>query len=196
MVSMTKENIRRSQGPPQQRKTDRMDIQFDLNGRRATTGAQRLPTDLSTCLGPRALLNLCLDAVQQLPENDLRAARARHPETRPEMLITLLTYCYSVGIYDSRDIEAASRTDRTLRYICAGARPDWQTLRRFRRYHRSILQASLVHVMKQTWAFQFETGEADYVGYDWFETQLVEEFTQTATVRLDLAALLDGLDAY
>lgn len=172
-----------------------MDIQFDLNGPPAAARARRLPSDLSQCLGPRALLQLCLDAVQHIPENALRAARSRHPETRPEMLITLLTYCYSVGIYDSRDIEVAARTDRTVRYICAGARPDWQTLRRFRRYNRAILAASLVHVMKQTWAFQFETGEADYVGYDWFETQLVKEFTQTAVVRLDLAALLDGLDA-
>ena len=118
----------------------------------------------------------------------------RHPEARPEMLITLLTYCYSVGLYDSTDIEWTTRTDRTLRYICAGTKVPWQVLRRFRRTHRELLEVSLVHVMKQAWAFYFEKGEADYAGYDWFETELVREFHQAARVRLDVAALLDGAD--
>ena len=156
--------------------------------------SRALPTDLSQCLGSRALLQLCLDAVQQIPSAQLAEVRKHMPGTRPEMLITLLTYCYSVGMYDSRDIEWASRTDRTIRYICAGVRPEWRTLRRFRRNHRDLIRASLIHVMKQTWAFHFETGEADYVGYEWFESELIHEFTETAVGRLDIAALLDRAD--
>ena len=153
-----------------------------------------LPTDLSQCLGSRALLQLCLDAVQHVPSSQLAQLRKTMPKARPQMLITLLTYCYSVGIYDSRDIERASRFDRTIRYICAGVRPEWQSLRRFRRHNREILRDSLVHVMKQTWAFHFETGQADYVGYDWFESELISGFTETAMARLDMAALLDRAD--
>lgn len=159
------------------------------------TRLRLLPADLSTCQGQRPLLKLCLDAVQQITPADLQKARERTTEGRPEMFITLLTYCYSVGHYDSRDVESAIRTDPTVRYICAGCRPDWQTLRRFRRNHRDILRDSLVHVMKQTWAFHFETGEADYVGYDWFESELVRELTEAAMARIDLAALMDGADA-
>jgi len=157
--------------------------------------ARALPPDLSQVMGCRALLQLCFDAVQQIAPERLAEARERIPGCRTEMLITLLTYCYSVGIYDSWDIESANRTDRTVRYICAGTRPEWQTLRRFRRHNREILRDSLVHVMKQTWAFHFETGEADYAGYDWFESELIKEFTETAMARLDLAALLDRADA-
>jgi len=131
---------------------------------------------------------------QRGKKDQLAEVRKHIPGTRPEMLITLLTYCYSVGMYDSRDIEWASRTDRTIRYICAGVRPEWRTLRRFRRNHRDIIRASLIHVMKQTWAFHFETGEADYVGYEWFESELIHEFTETAVARLDIAALLDRAD--
>ena len=156
--------------------------------------ARALPADLSQCLGSRALLQLCLDAVQHVPAAQLAQARRGMPGSRPEMLITLLTYCYSVGVYDSRDIEWSSRTDRTIRYICAGSRPQWQTLRRFRRNNREIIRDSLIHVMKQTWAFYFETGEADYVGYEWFESDLIREFTETATARLDIAALMDRGD--
>jgi hypothetical protein len=166
-----------------------------LNNVGASPGrARSLPTDLSQVLGARALLQLCLDAVQRVPADQLAQARRGLPGTRTEMLITLLTYCYSVGIYDSRDIELASRTDRTIRYICAGVRPEWQTLRRFRRHNRDILRDSLIHVMKQTWALHFETGEADYVGYEWFESELINEFTETALARLDIAALLDRAD--
>jgi hypothetical protein len=170
-------------------------METKLNQSGASPGrARALPSDLSQCLGCRPLLQLCLDAVQHVAPARLSQARERLPVGRPEMFITLLTYCYSVGIYDSRDIELASRTDRTIRYICAGIRPEWQTLRRFRRHNRDMLRESLIHVMKQTWAFHFETGEADYVGYEWFESELIHEFTETALARLDLAALLDRSD--
>lgn len=171
-------------------------MEMKLTDPRKNGGRNRvLPADLSACLGRRALLNLCLDAVQLVPRADLERARKHQTEPRPETLITLLTYCYSVGIYDSRDIEWSIRADATVRYICAGVRPDWHTLRRFRRANRDSLRDSLVHVMKQTWAFHFETGEADYAGYDWFESELVTEFKAMAVTRLDLAALLDGSDA-
>jgi hypothetical protein len=157
--------------------------------------ARLMPADLTTCLGNRALLRLCLEASQLADPKLMAEARAHQPNERAEMLMTLLTYCYSASIYGSRDIEQAIRTDPTVRYICAGRRPDWQTLRRFRRQNRELIHSSLLHVLKQTWAFHFETGEADYVGCDWFESDLVKELTQTATVRLEVAALLDGADA-
>ena len=113
---------------------------------------------------------------------------------RPEMLTTLLTYCYAVGLYASEDIELAARTEATIRYICAGYRPDEQTLRRFRRHHRNLLQTALVHVFKQVWTFHFEKGEADYAGCDWFEAELTTQLERSATGRLDVAVLLDEVD--
>ena len=154
-----------------------------------------LPADLSGSVGKPTLIKLCLDSVQGADPVLLAAARKHFLGLRPEMLVTLLTYCYSTGLYDSRDIVSAIRSDPTIRYICAGTRPDWRTLRRFRRYNRDLLRAALVHFFKQTWAFQLEIGEADYVGYDWFESELVSQFNHAAAGRLDVAALLDGSDA-
>jgi transposase len=154
-----------------------------------------LSSDLSRCVGERGLLKLALDAVLTLDPGRLQEARKRSPEFSPQMMLTLLTYCYSASLYGSRDIEWAVGRDATVRYICARAYPDWQRLRRFRRRHRDLLHQSLVYVLKQTWALKFDEGEADYVGYEWFEFELIELINQAATDRLEFAALMDGAES-
>ena len=49
--------------------------------------------------------------------------------------------------------------------------------------------------MQQTWALKFDEGEADYVGYEWFESDLLEQVNAEALERLDIAALMDGADS-
>src|ERR1043166_6081466 len=140
--------------------------------------------DLRRMLGEQGLLRLSLDAVQalDLPWTPRRGGKGA--EFRPQMLMTLLTYCYLSTFYGSRDIELAIRHDPTVRYICARAMPDWLTLRRFRREFRAALHQCLVWVLKQTWALRFDEGEADYVGYEWFESQMVEQMNEEASERL------------
>src|SRR5262245_17255696 len=117
-------------GPMEQNNRTTTKVDHPLEIRPGT----RLPADLRSFLGPQALLKLCLDAVQHVtPALLLEARRHEVPSgTRPEMLLTLLTYCYASGICDSRDVEVATRLDQTIRYICAGVRPDWASIRRFR----------------------------------------------------------------
>src|SRR6266496_3459218 len=111
---------------------------------RAGRGGSLLSADLRRSLGEAGLLRLALDAVQALDPHlfDLEGRRA--VGLRPQMMLTLLTYCYAAAIYGSRDIACAIEQDRTVRYICANARPDWQTIRRFRRQFRGPLHQSLV----------------------------------------------------
>jgi transposase len=154
-----------------------------------------LPADLTPFLGERGLLKLVLDAVQIVDPARFVVEERSHPVFRPQMMLTLLTYCYSAKIYGSPDIEWALRHDKTVRYICARTYPDWQTFRRFRRQHRDLLQQTLAYVFKQTWALKFDEGEADYIGYDWFELELNSEVNAAVQERLDLAALLDGVES-
>jgi hypothetical protein len=111
------------------------------------------------------------------------------------MMMTLLTYCYGASLYGSRDIEWAIRHDRTVRYICARTFPDWHAIRRFRRRHRELIRECLTYVIKQVWALKFDEGEADYVGYDWFESEFVGQVQAEALDRLDVAALMDGVES-
>jgi hypothetical protein len=162
---------------------------------RKETKPHPLSSDLSQWVGQRGLLKLALDAVQTLDPKRLQEARKRFPVHSPQMMLTLLTYCYSASLYGSRDIEWAIEHDRTVRYICARAFPDWQSLRRFRRHHRDLLLECLAYVLKQTWALKFDEGEADYAGYEWFECELIELVNRNAADRLDFAMLMDGADS-
>ena len=166
------------------------------NIRKATeTRFRSLSSDFSQCLGERGLLKLALDAVSTLDAEGIRQVGKRSPEFRPQMMLTLLTYCYSISIYGSKDIEWAIDYERTIRYICARTFPDANSLRRFRRQNRALLQQCLVYVMKQTWALKFDEGEADYVGYEWFESEFLEQVNASAADRLDFAALMDGAES-
>jgi hypothetical protein len=42
---------------------------------------------------------------------------------------------------------------------------------------------------------KFDEGEADYVGYEWFESELIELVNRGAADRLDFAALMDGAES-
>src|SRR5439155_8426144 len=82
-----------------------------------------LPADLRQHVGERALIELALDAVQTVGERLPRPldAPGRHS---PQILLTLLTYCYAAGIYGSEDIEYDCRHDAATRYLCANTSPD------------------------------------------------------------------------
>jgi len=149
---------------------------------------RRLPADLSRLLRKPTLLNLCLESAQLATPAELAEARKRKHSATPELLVTLLTYCYSTGLFASRDIEAAVLTDRTLRYLCTGHRLDWRSLRRFRREHRSLLERTLAHVIQRTHRLGLGNSADDAVERD-------EQSSLTAITRLDLAVWLDDCDA-
>src|SRR6267143_6161582 len=98
------------------------------------------PMDLLECLGQHTLLKLALEAVQSLDASKLDAAVSGDPQLRPQMMLTLLSYCYAARIYGSREIEWAIRNDKTVRYICARTFPDWRAIRRFRRNNRELVE--------------------------------------------------------
>ncbi len=162
-----------------------------------TTGTKfcSVSSDLSQLLGERALIKLVLDAVLTLDPQNIKQAGKTSPEFQPRMMLTLLTYCYSSSIYGSKDIEWAVENDRMIRYICARTFPDFLSLRRFRRENRALIQQCIIYVMKQAWALKFDEGEADYVGYEWFESDLIEQVNASALGRLELAALMDGAES-
>jgi len=65
-------------------------------------------------------------------------------------MLTLLAYCYSSGLYSSRDIEWATRIDPMISYICAHQFPDWLAIRRFRRQNRRLLEQCLAGILEST----------------------------------------------
>lgn len=150
-----------------------------------------ISTDLTAVTGERGLLMLILDAAQSQEMQSLPRLETISPLLRPQMMLSLVTYAYASSLYGSRDIEAATGTDATMRYICAGSRPDQYAIRNFRRRNREAIRQSLVYVLKQCWAWQFDRAEADYAGYEWFETQLNNQLAVSANERIDAAIAFD-----
>jgi hypothetical protein len=61
---------------------------------------------------------------------------------------TLLAYCYARGILSSEEIESRLPHDAGIAYICAGAKPDWHQLRRFRRDNALLMLGILTRLIE------------------------------------------------
>jgi hypothetical protein len=107
-----------------------------------------LSADLRLVLGEDCLLRLALEAAQGVAICN-REVAAASGSVSPRMLFTLLCYCYAAGIYASKDVERAMRTDPMVAYICAGADPGWETMCRFRRSHLGALRDALTHLFTE-----------------------------------------------
>ncbi len=159
---------------------------------RGEPSVEPIHADLSLALGERGLLLAALDAVQSLDQQTIASLETPSPSLRPQMLLTLVTYCYATSLYGSRDIESASAADGTVRYICARTRPSWASIRSFRRRNRDAIHACLTQVLKQSWATKLDRGEVEYLGYDWFEDQMSPRFSEAAEQRIQTATLFDS----
>lgn len=142
-------------------------------------------SDLSQAVGARELLAVVLEEVLAVGPGAW-SCREKLPEFRPQMMLTLVTYAYSVGIYGSRDLEDAMDTDPTIRYICARSFPDWVSIRRFRRRNRAVVEQCLTRVLSRGW--QQWTGDDTAPGLEVAARLAARE-------RLDTAALMDGADS-
>jgi hypothetical protein len=105
-----------------------------------------LPEDLRPSVGEGDLVKLVLAAAQTVAKqkpwlNSLGAA-----QSSPQMLLTLLTYCYPAGIYGSRDIEWACHNNPVVRSICANIPPNWSAIWRFRNANRPWIEECLAFV--------------------------------------------------
>jgi hypothetical protein len=107
-----------------------------------------VPLDLAEWIGAVRLTGLVLEAVQavEAPLADFRAGSDR-PGYSFRMLLTLLSYAYSRGVFGSEELEERVRTDADLRYLCARELPDADTLRQFRRRQWGLLQPVLARLL-------------------------------------------------
>jgi hypothetical protein len=117
-----------------------------VDATRTTTALDRKAVsldDLRAIVGERGLIELALQSVQHFGSDLPMWHKTTEPELSSRMLLALLTYCYAAGLYPSEDVHWACRSDHGARYLCANTWPDEQSLRRFRRKWRPLIQACL-----------------------------------------------------
>jgi transposase len=82
--------------------------------------------------------------MRKYQREDGRGQLAYHPA----LMLKLLIYAYSIGIFSSRRIEAAIDEHVALRYLAAGNSPSHRTIARFRLEHLDAFQALFVEVVQ------------------------------------------------
>jgi transposase len=103
-----------------------------------------LPPSLHDWLPEKHLARFLVDVVEML---DLGAIYASHEAKdgrgqaayAPEMMLRLLLYGYSVGVYSSRKIENRTHEDVAFRYLSADQHPVHDTIAEFRKRHLQAL---------------------------------------------------------
>jgi hypothetical protein len=121
-----------------------------------------------------------------------------------ETLMTLMVYCYAIGVLASRDIERRCVDDATLKGLCGGDPPDEKMVGRFRKTHRQALKQCIAHICEQALRIRFGDAEsepplADYyvaLALDrWFEPLCVASPPDEAEERLGRASFIDGMSS-
>ena len=87
---------------------------------------------------------LNLKAVLEPYERELRG----YPPYHPAMMVTLLLYAYSRGVYSSRAIARACEERLDFLAVTAMQRPDFRTISEFRRRHLEALSALFAQVLE------------------------------------------------
>ena len=111
-----------------------------------------LPPSLRDWLPEDHLAHFVSDTVDELDlepflgkyrqREDGRGQLAYHPA----LMLKLLIYAYSAGVFSSRRIERATHRDVAIRYLCAGTHPDHDTICKFRRENLEAFRESFVDV--------------------------------------------------
>lgn len=85
-----------------------------------------------------------ISAIESYYEKSL----AGYPPYHPRMMLKLLVYGYSTGVFSSRKIAKKLEDDVAFRVLAAGNRPDFRTISDFRKQHLAVLEGLFVEVLK------------------------------------------------
>ena len=108
-----------------------------------------LPPSVQDWLPKGHLARFVVDIVEQLDLRSLKASysgRGSQPYN-PEMLVALLFYGYSTGVFSSRKLERSTYDSVAFRFIAANSHPDHDTIASFRRRFLPELKGLFVKIL-------------------------------------------------
>jgi len=110
-----------------------------------------LPPSLGDWVPENHLARFVSDVVDEL---DLTAIEATYAEERgyppyhPRMMVKVLVYAYSSGVYSSRKIARQLEDSVAFRFLAAGNQPDFRTVSDFRKRHGAALAGLFEQVLR------------------------------------------------
>jgi transposase len=109
-----------------------------------------LPPDLKAWVPQDDLVHFVIEAVggMQLPGLKVNARGTGSPQYPPKMMLSLLIYCYALGIFSSRRIQRATWRDLGVRYLTGDTHPDHDTICAFRQENLAVVAQVFLEVLK------------------------------------------------
>jgi len=110
---------------------------------------QLFPLSVQDYLPEKHLARFVVDIVDQLDLSHLVSAYAGTGSKpyHPALLVALLFYGYSTGVFSSRKLSQASYDSIAFRFICANTHPDHRTIADFRKRFLKELEALFVEIL-------------------------------------------------
>lgn len=104
---------------------------------------------IEECLPPEHLARFVVEAIKQF---DLAAFYAQYgkaggPPIAPEVLLGILLYGYTSGVFSSRKLERGTYESIPFRYVAGGMHPDHDTLATFRKVFLNEIKGLFVQVL-------------------------------------------------
>ena len=108
-----------------------------------------LPYDLKEWLPANHIVHFTIEAAALVPISQfvVNERGSGDEQYHPHMLLALLLYCYSHGIFSSRRIEKATWSDVAVRYICANRHPDHDTICTFRVRNKDAIAEAFLRIL-------------------------------------------------
>jgi transposase len=109
-----------------------------------------LPPDLREWVPDEDMVHFVIEAVEgmKLPTLKINRRGCGSEQYPPKMMLQLLIYCYSNGIFSSRRIERATYRDVAVRFLTADTHPDHDTICTFRRENFEAAAAAFLRVLQ------------------------------------------------
>lgn len=100
-------------------------------------------------VAPDDPVHLILALVNELPMNvfSVNVRGSGSKQYPPSMMLALLIYCYSDGVFSSRRIERATYRDVSVRYLTGDTHPDHDTIAKFRRDNGQAIACAFVKLL-------------------------------------------------
>jgi hypothetical protein len=113
----------------------------------------------------------------------------QHPDYRPRMMLSLLSFACLAHVLSSREIVKACHTDPIFRSLCQGEPPFAEELTHFRRKNRDLIAAIVLRAFVRALSARLDR-DARRV-----PPELQRELRDRAVARLDVARHLDSAQA-
>jgi transposase len=109
-----------------------------------------LPPSIDEYVGPRHRVRVIVEVVEQLDLSGFHVGEAGEgrPAYPAEILVSLLFYAFSIGVFSAREMERRCQTDCAFMFATAGERPSHRSISRFRAIHQEELSGLFVQIVR------------------------------------------------